>query len=673
VRKAAAGLLIGAGAAASVLVLNLLLIAVAGDGQSFLQSIELKTYDWRLTHTAQPSTARQDIALIDIDEYSLRNLEPNTGRWPWPRAVHSMLIDFLARAPAKVIVYDVVFAGADTRSGFPFGGTTWTGAESDRALADSVKTAGNVIVPVDATFEGASAPSEGAPPVPDSGFRLGSARPIQRKIVAAPFKTLADSASGFGHNLFVLDADGPIRHTVPFVQASEVALPSLGLIAAVRVLGLRPDAVHVDGSVLKIGDRAMPLSLRHTRSAEGSQTYQWALIHFRGPALLADLKSRPYPNYAFFDLLYSEQQILDGQKPNIAPSAFKDKLVFVGVTATGLADAFETPFSQGKMPGMQVHAGVADDILSNRFMREGGSAVRLATVIAVSLAVGLMATFFTAFWATGIVVISIVVIGWVATALFQSGYWMNVSQPVLASSVALFGGVSYQYFVEGREKRRMKRLFGQYVSKDVYEQLVANPSLARLGGQRREMSVLFSDIRGFTTVTEQGQPEEIVGMLNEYFTRMVDIVFRHRGTVDKFVGDMVMALFGAPLDDPDHADHAVEAALEMIGELKKLNQGWKAQGRFAELDIGIGVNTGVMIAGNIGSDAIMSYTVIGDAVNLGSRLESLNKQYGTRIIVSDATRRALKGRYVCRPLGEVVVKGKTEPVAIFEVMGRDTP
>ena len=646
---------------------------LAGGGQNFLQSIELKTYDWRLTHTAQPSTARRDIALVDIDEYSLRNLEPNTGRWPWPRAVHSMLIDYLVRAPAKVIVYDVVFSGADTRSGFPFGGTTWTGAESDQALADSVKTAGNVIVPVDATFEGAAGPSTAAvPKAPDSGFRLASARPVERKVIAPPYAALADVSAGFGHNLVVLDADGPLRHTVPFVESSGAGIPSLGLMAAVRSLGLSPDSVRVEDDVLRIGDRAMPMSLRRTRSAEGDQTYQWGLINFRGPALLDDLKSRPYPSYSFFDLLYSEQQILDGQKPTVDPAVFKDKLVFVGVSATGLSDAFETPFSRGKMPGMQVHAGVADDILSNRFLREGSAAARITTVVASALAVGLIATVASAFWATGIVVIFVVVIGWMATLLFASGYWMNLSQPILASSVALFGGVSYQYFVEGREKRKMKRLFGQYVSKDVYEQLVANPALARLGGQRREMTVLFSDIRGFTTVTERGQPEEIVGMLNEYFTRMVDIVFRYRGTVDKFVGDMVMALFGAPLDDPDHADHAVEAALEMIAELQKLNQGWKAQGRFAELDIGVGINTGVMIAGNIGSDAIMSYTVIGDAVNLGSRLESLNKQYGTRIIISDATRRVLKGRYFYRPLGDVVVKGKTEPVAIFEVTGRDT-
>ena len=160
-------------------------------------------------------------------------------------------------------------------------------------------------------------------------------------------------------------------------------------------------------------------------------------------------------------------------------------------------------------------------------------------------------------------------------------------------------------------------------------------------------------------------------MLNEYFTRMVDIVFAHKGTLDKFVGDMVMALFGAPLDDPDHAEHAVDAALEMIRELHRLNEKWTAEGR-PSLDIGIGISTGPMIAGNIGSEAIMSYTVIGDAVNLGARLESLNKQYGTRIIISQATREALPDRYAFRPLGDVVVKGKTRPVAIFEVTGEAT-
>ncbi|HTL03951.1 MAG TPA: adenylate/guanylate cyclase domain-containing protein, partial [Vicinamibacterales bacterium] len=281
---------------------------------------------------------------------------------------------------------------------------------------------------------------------------------------------------------------------------------------------------------------------------------------------------------------------------------------------------------------------------------------------------GVAATMVPAWWATMVTGVAVAALLLLSVRLFGQGYWLNISQPVLASSLALFGGVGYQYFVEGREKRKMKRLFGQYVSKDVYEQLVANPELARLGGQRRQMTVLFSDIRGFTTVSEKGQPEEIVQLLNEYFTRMVDIVFRHKGTLDKFVGDMVMALFGAPLDDPDHAEHAVDAALEMIEELRRLNEQWTAEGR-PSLDIGIGVNTGPMIAGNIGSSAIMSYTVIGDAVNLGSRLESLNKEYGTRIIISQTTRDSLPPKYTFRPLGDVVVKGKTQPVAIFEVLG----
>ena len=180
------------------------------------------------------------------------------------------------------------------------------------------------------------------------------------------------------------------------------------------------------------------------------------------------------------------------------------------------------------------------------------------------------------------------------------------------------------------------------------------------------MTVLFSDIRGFTSVSERGQPEAIVAQLNEYFSRMVPIVFAHRGTIDKFVGDMIMALYGAPLDDPDHADHAVETALAMSDALGQLNREWRARG-WTELDIGIGINTGEMVAGNLGSEAIMSYTVIGDHVNLGARLESLTKEFHTRVIVSESTARELKGRYDIRALGEVVVKGKSVPVKVFSV------
>ena len=667
-RKAIAGVVVGIVSAVIVVGADALLTRISAGGVQPLQAIELRTYDLRLSRTARPEAAVHNIALVNIDEYTIRNLQSVAGRWPWPRIVHSELVDYLSHAPAKVIVYDVDFADPDKTVGFKYGDTTISGEASDRALADSIKAAGNVILLADATY---AAESTAAPLLPEFGFRQLDVPGItERKTVFSPVDVLARAASGLGHNLFVLDPDGPIRHTVPFVRSRGRVVPSLGLAAALRVAGVLPGDVRLDGRILRIGDRAMPLEPRSVQTQTGTDKYLWGLINFHGPALLADMKSHTYPTYSFFDLLYSQEQILAGQKPDIDPAVFKDKIVFVGVTASGLFDVFETPFSHGAMPGIQVNAAVADDLLTGRFMRAAPEAVRYASVFGAALAVGIMAALVPAWYGTFATLLLVALGSWAATRVFADGYWINLTQPVLASSFALFGGVGYQYFAEGREKRKMKKLFGQYVSKDVYEQLVANPALARLGGQRREMSVLFSDIRGFTTFSEKGQPEDIVHMLNEYFTRMVAIVFRHKGTVDKFVGDMVMALFGAPVEDPEHAEHAVAAALEMLEELRKLNLKWAAEGR-PNLDIGIGVNTGPMIAGNIGSDEIMSYTVIGDAVNLGSRLESLNKNYGTRIIISDATRSSLTGPYTFKPLGDVVVKGKSEAIAIFEVTGRE--
>jgi adenylate cyclase len=342
--------------------------------------------------------------------------------------------------------------------------------------------------------------------------------------------------------------------------------------------------------------------------------------------------------------------------------------VIVGLTASGLLDVFRTPFeSEGIMPGIQLHAYVADSILANRFIRPPSTATTIFAALGGAIAVGLMSAMLPFAAATTGALIAIGLWTWGAVALFDNGHWLNMTQPISAIALALFAGTAYRYFVEERQKRTVKKLFGRYVSRDVYTRLIQNPELAELGGARREMSVLFSDIRGFTTVTEKGDPEELVAQLNEYFSRMVEIVFAHRGTVDKFVGDMVMALFSAPVDDSEHADHAVATAVQMVAELGRLNRKWQAEGK-AALDVGIGVNSGQMIAGNIGSSSIMSYTVIGDNVNLGARLESLNKDYRTRIIISDATRTRLKGTYEVRPLGDVVVKGKTRSVAIYEVV-----
>ena len=659
-RKVVAGLLLGIGAAAIVLALH---------SAGFLETAELKLYDWRMRLAAAPDSVNRDIVLVEINESTIRDMEPIFGHWPWPRVALSYVINYLHRAAAKVVAVDITFAERDRVAQYDIGGEMTSGKQSDQALADAVKRSGNVIMLADAVDEGLIDGSRREAPLTgsDPGYRVGD-RAEPRPVILAPYAELAEASAGLGHNFIALDKDGPARRMAPFIQRDGRYLPSLGVAAALLAGRFRADEVSAEGNTIRIRDRSIPLTASPYRDAyDHSRRDQWTmLINYRAPALLKD-GERPYKSYSFRRLFMSELQLEEGGgKPMVDPAEFKDKIVFIGFTASGLVDVFSSPFGDDRMPGIQLHASMSDSILATRFITPASPRSRVATVFIVAVAIGLLSAFLPFTAAAGAA--SAILAGWCWFALsaFRAGSWLNMMQPLTAGAIALFAGTAYQYFVEDREKRKMKRLFGRYVSRDVYEQLTAHPELAELGGKRREMTVLFSDIRGFTSVTEKGNPEELVAQLNEYFSRMVEIVFRHKGTVDKFVGDMVMALFGAPLDDPDHAEHAVQAAIDMVRELGELNKAWAERG-MTQLDIGVGINSGDMIAGNIGSSSIMSYTVIGDNVNLGSRLESLNKDYKTRIIMSDATRTRLRNTYETRPLGDVKVKGKTRAVAIYEI------
>jgi adenylate cyclase len=460
--------------------------------------------------------------------------------------------------------------------------------------------------------------------------------------VTPPFAALAAAARAIGHTLFILDPDGPVRRIPPVVQVGQRTIASLSLTTAMMAGVSRMPAVIADN-----GQCA-------------------ALVPWRGPAQ-NPVGHPTFTAFSFYDLFRSQQAIIEGQRPEVDPATFRNRIVVVGATAQGLGDVFNTPFGEGKIPGPEVHASVIDGLLSNRSVTPLPAWQAMAMTVGLALFVAFAGFLASQAWITGVAAAVIAAALFVAAfTVFPRGAWVPLTVPTLAIVFAFVGDLGWKYVVEGREKRQVKRLFSRYVSKDVYDQLVADPSLAALGGARRTMTVLFSDVRGFTAMSEKGSPEDVVQQLNEYFSRMVSVVFAHRGTVDKFVGDMVMALFGAPLEDEDHAEHAVQTALAMTAALAELNREWQAQGR-PILDIGIGINTGDMVAGNIGSDTIVSYTVIGDAVNLGARLESLNKDYNTRIIISDTTRSRLKGRYDIHPLGDVIVKGKSLPVAIFEV------
>jgi len=612
---------------------------------SFFHNIELQTYDLRVAATARPTAPARDVVLIAIDNDSLRRMEPLVGRWPWPRLVHATVIDYLAAAGAKVIGYDVLFAERDVRK-FMVGDTEWTGDESDAALVESTRKAGNVVHVAEASSPELNDPSRAlavnldAPAlnarVPDIG--CVESRPH----LTPPFPALALAAKSIGHTLFILDPGGTVRRASPIVKIGDRPIASLSLATT-------------------IASGATP-ALNASLDDKGNCSI---MIPWRGPAESAS-GVPTFTSYSFYDVFYAQQQIAESQKPGIDPALFKDRIVIVGATAEGIKDIFTTPFARGQIPGPEVHANIVDGFLAHRSIDRAPAWAGIALVIAAALIVGVAGAFLNAWWTGAVVAIAAALLVWQSVSLFARGTWIPITMPGLTLIFAYVGDLAWKYVIEGREKRQVKKLFSRYVSKDVYDQLVANPSLAALGGARRHMTVLFSDIRGFTTMSEKGSPEDVVSQLNELFTRMVGVVFAHRGTVDKFVGDMIMALYGAPLDDEDHAEHAVQTALAMITTLNDLNREWEARGK-PTLDIGIGINTGDMIAGNVGSDTIMSYTVIGDAVNLGARLESLNKDFGTRIIISEATRERLKGRYDIHPLGDVIVKGKSKPVAIFEV------
>jgi adenylate cyclase len=645
-------------------------LVALGITTQLLERAELVSYDWRVRLTAQPTAPAPDIVMVSIDDDSVRRMAELVGRWPWPRLTHATLIDFLSRAPAKLIVYDILFTEPDIRR-FTVGEEEWTGAQSDQALADAIEKSGNVILAADAAAEELLDPTKALPvsldgiPSLNQRFKAGDCVETRPQLIP-PIDNVARAARAVAHSFGAVDGDGPMRRMVPFVRVGERDIPSLSLATALLAQELDATAVTASGGALRIASTTIPLVEQRIPNYYGPATRACrVLIPYRGPNLTrAGVPT--FDGWSFYDLFRSEVQLLNGEKPDVDPSIFKDRIVIVGASASGTYDVFATPFGT-PAPGSEIHANAIDALLRARTLDRlaivpGG----IVATLAATLLIGLAGTVVSPWLLAGVTAIFAGATIWASVLWFANGLWTPLVLPLLAVALTFVGQLAWQYFVEGREKRQVKKLFSRYVPKDIYQQLLDDPARAALGGRRRKMTVLFSDVRGFTALSEKAPPEEVVSLLNDYFSRMVRILFEHRGTLDKFVGDMVMGLFGAPLDDEDHAEHAVQAALAMTRELDQLNTEWQATGR-PRLDIGIGISTGDMVAGNVGSDTIMSYTVIGDTVNLGARLESLNKDYGTRIIISEATREALKGRSDIRPLGEVVVKGKSRPVAIYEV------
>jgi len=620
-----------------------------------LRTMEWKVYDLQFRTLTDASKASPDIVLIKIDDESVERMDQafDLGRFPWGRDTYALLLDYLARSHPRAIAFDILLLEGDRSS---------QGHEWDTQLVEATRQLGNVVHAMEVDDSYSRQPAHPSP----GGYQL-TREVEEHKGVKLPFAPLDQASRMLGNTFTVLDADGPVRRIVPFVRQGDTYYPSLGVATAMVALGLKPSDIRLDSAGLHVGSSVIPLFDVQPEYVRKIQTRHMLARYLAPPYVDKQRTTTSYRSYSFCDLFLSELQLRDNKKPKIDPEVFRDKIVFVGTTAAGLHDLFQTPFgAQGMMPGMQIHATVVDNILHQSFMRPA-SGISWGLLLGIStLLVSLLGVHLSFWWALLAALGIACADAGLAARAFQQGVWLPCVPAILGLVTAQFTSVAYKYFGEDKAKRQVKALFSRYVSPAVVKELIEDPSKARLGGQRREMTVLFSDIRGFTTFSEAGQPEDVILQLNEYFSRMVELLFEHHGTLDKFVGDMIMGLFNAPVQDPDHADHAVQMALSMLRELQRLNERWHGQGK-PGFDIGIGINTGEMIVGNVGSERTLSYTVIGDNVNLGSRLESLNKEYQSRIIISEATRSRLQGNYCIRPLGAAKVKGKSQEVKIFEV------
>jgi len=642
----------------------------------FIRTLDFKLLDehFRLRGGRAPVVP---IRIVAIDDASLEKL----GRWPWPRATLAKLIRQLADAKPRVVGVDVILSEPEVSAeqrvadhllsryqalGVPAAGKPAQAferelmdlrqrADPDRTLAAAMERTPQVIA---AYFSLERATEPGPPlrtPLDKFGFIRLRGREDRTLLLSTaskatePIPILAAASRLLGHVNILPDPDGTIRRETLAIGYRENFYPSLGLQVARLAMGVPTDQMLLDlrGEV-QVGPVTVPTDV------EGRM-----LINFAG-------KGKTFPHYSAAD-------VLSGAVP---PETFKDAIVFVGATAVGIFDLRVTPYEE-VFPGVEIHANTVENILSGRFLHRpawveiavfllilvlpfglGCALRRLRPLAGGFLALGLLLGIFAA-----------------GQALFVAGgVWLPVLYPMLAVALTHVPITVHRALTEERQRLFVKRAFQQYVPEGVVKNIIANPALLRFGGDRKELTILFSDVRGFTTYSERHEPEKVVEILGEYLTRMVDVVFKNEGTLDKFIGDAVMAIFGSPVPQTDHALRACKTAVGMMAELKALREKWAQEGRdpFA---IGIGINTGEVIVGNLGSVQRFDYTVIGDPVNLAARLESLNKEFpqASGIIISDFTYALVKDQVDARPLGEVKVKGKDRPVIAYELLGMKNP
>ncbi|OHD22621.1 MAG: hypothetical protein A2064_07695, partial [Spirochaetes bacterium GWB1_66_5] len=466
-----------------------------------------------------------------------------------------------------------------------------------------------------------------------------------------PIPELSSGARVLANTHFTPDkADGVYRRAPLFNLFAGRAVPGLGLgayLAGDADPGAEAHRLEVRPGRLAVDGRSAPL--------DGLGR---AVLRFRGPTLT-------HRAFSAAEVLQSELALREGGTPKIDPAVLKDRYVFFGFTAPGLLDLRPSAV-QGTYPGMEIHATLLDNLLSGDFLRPLPWAAAGAVVLLLAAAAGLAAAFASGAGRSALVyAVALPLAPGLSLGAYVLGWWLPLVAAELGVALSLVGSSLVNYATEGRQKRYLKSAFKQYLSPTVIEQLIAHPERLKLGGERRELSIYFSDLQGFTTLSEMLTPEELTTLLNEYLSAMTDIIQEEGGTIDKYEGDAIIAFWNAPLEQTDHALRGVRAALRCQASLAALRPGFRERAG-KDLYMRIGMNSGPAVVGNMGSRTRFDYTMLGDAVNLAARLEGVNKQFRTYTMISAATLQKLEGAFPARELARVAVVGRKEPVTVYE-------
>ena len=601
---------------------------------ALLKGIDLKMRDvrFRLRKGIIPYSK---IVIVAIDQKSINEL----GRWPWSRTIMAKLIEQLHNYGVKLIALDIVFSEkSDTNA--------------DRSLARAIKKSGNVIL---GYFFRYNKEKENIVSIRElKRYKIGLIRLIGKDIKSIPvpffpfveqnIPVISKQAKGFGFFNIFPDRDGICRNYNLIAVYDNDFYPSLALAVAKEYFMREP--------ILSIGPYGVDSISIGKRNIAVDEMGRCVINYYSG--------SKSFRIIPAVD-------IIKGRFPK---NSLKDCIVFIGATEIGIYDLRATPIDP-VLPGVLIHATVLSNIIQNKFLIRDERVIALEVIFICLLPLIMaFALSFAKHAIYSLIIFIAFIFGYsmINLSLF-SNYGLNLG--IIYSIMSIFftyiACEAYRNFIEVKKSRFLQKAFSSYISPELVSQIVKNPEMLKLGGEKREVTVLFSDIRGFTTISERFSPETIVNILNKYLGPMTKIVLSNKGTLDKYIGDAIMAIYNAPLDIEDHAFLACKTALEMINELDNVNREFKELG-FPPIDIGIGIHTGDVIVGNMGTDIRFDYTAIGDTVNLSSRLESLNKLYKTHIIVSESTKiKIINNSFKFRQLDMIKVKGKNIPIVIYEL------